>query len=316
MINLADIQAARDRIAPLLRRTPVIELTQGRSEMPPVIAKLELLQVTGSFKARGAMNRLLTLPPDARQNGIVAASGGNHGIAVARTAHVAGQSARIYVPDAVSPAKAAAMRGWGAEVILSGADFDQADAAARADVAKTGASYFHPFADDSVIAGQGTLALELLEQAEFDTILIAIGGGGLLGGMATALHALRPGLRIFGVEPEGAPLFHDSLRAGHALRLERITTAIPTLAAMQTTPDLWAIAEPALEDVLLVSDDAIAAAARLLWRDHAIAADLAGAASTAALIRHAVRLQDAGRIALLICGAGPEGVLAAAGDDE
>ncbi|MFV0303656.1 MAG: threonine/serine dehydratase [Paracoccus sp. (in: a-proteobacteria)] len=307
MINLIDIEAARDRIAPFLRQTPVIALDHGRAGMPPAIAKLECLQVAGSFKARGAMNRLLTLPQGQAARGIVAASGGNHGIAVSRSAHVAGQRARIYVPDAVSPAKAAAMRGWGAEVILSGAGFDQADAAARADAERTGASYFHPFADAAVIAGQGTLALDLLEQAEFDTVLIAIGGGGLLGGMATALKARRPGIRILGVEPEGAALFHDSLRAGHALRLARITTVVPTLASLQTTPELWQIARSALEDVLLVGDAEIRAACALLWRDHAIAADLAGAASTAALIRHADRLAGAGRIALLVCGAGSEG---------
>ena len=180
-IGIADIEAARERIAAHVRRTPVMELSQLKTPPPVdgrVTLKLELLQVTGSFKARGAMNRLLSTPKESLGAGIVTASGGNHGLAVARTAHVAGVPAAIYVPSNVSPAKVAKMKLWGATVEIVGDAFDQSNAAALDYAAKTGAVYFHPFADPLVVAGQGTLGLEILDDLpDVDAVITAIGGG-------------------------------------------------------------------------------------------------------------------------------------------
>lgn len=311
MITLDDILQARDRIAGHIRLTPVMDLARARAPLPvaaDVVAKLELHQVTGSFKARGAMSRLTDLAPDAAAHGIVAASGGNHGVAVARAAWVAGQAARIYVPSGVSPAKAAAMRGWGAAVTVAGDEFATADAAARADVAQSGATYFHPFADPQVVAGQGTIGLELVEQAgDFDTLVVAIGGGGLIAGLGTAIRALRPGVRIVGVEPTGSPTLAACLAAGQLVGLDAVTSRVPTMSCRKTDERIFRIAQQVIDDILLVEDDDMLSAARWLWQEFGIAADLSGAATTAALRTHPQAFAGARRICTLVCGAGLEG---------
>jgi len=313
MITLSDVQQARDRIAGQIRLTPVMDLARTREPLPvaaEVVAKLELHQVTGSFKARGAMSRLTDLPPGQIACGIVAASGGNHGVAVARAASVAGQAARIYVPSGVSPAKAAVMRGWGATVTIAGDEFATADAAARADVAQTGATYFHPFADPQVVAGQGTIGLELVEQAgDFDTLVVAIGGGGLIAGLGTVIRALRPGVRIIGVEPVGSPTLAASLKAGHLVALDAVTSRVPTMSCRKTDERIFQTARGVIDDILLIEDDDMLAAARWLWREFAIAADLAGAATTAALQVHPAAFAGSRRICALVCGAGLEGTV-------
>ncbi len=313
MIALSDVEAARDRIARQIRLTPVMVLGRAREPLPvaaEVVAKLELHQVTGSFKARGAMSRLTDLQPDRIAAGIVAASGGNHGVAVARAASVAGQAARIYVPSGVSAAKAAAMRGWGATVTIAGDEFVTADAAARADVAQTGATYFHPFADPQVVAGQGTIGLELVEQAgDFDTLVVAIGGGGLISGLGTVIRALRPGVRIIGVEPVGSPTLAASLKAGRLVGLDVVTSRVPTMSCRKTDERIFQIARGVIDDILLIEDDDMLAASRWLWREFGIAADLAGAATTAALRVHPAAFAGSRRICTLVCGAGLEGTV-------
>jgi threonine dehydratase len=311
MITLADVTRARDRIAGHVRLTPVMDLTRARDPLPvgaEVVAKLERHQVTGSFKARGAMNRLLDLPAERVARGIVAASGGNHGVAVARAAFVAGQAARLYVPTGVSPAKAAAMRGWGASVTIAGDEFATADAAARADVARTGATYFHPFADPQVVAGQGTIGLELVDQAgDFDTLVVAIGGGGLIAGLGTAIRALAPRVRILGVEPAGSPTLAACLSAGRLVGLDAVTSRVPTMSCRRTDPRIFETVRGLVDDILLVEDDDMLAASRWLWREYGVAADLAGAATTAALQRHPAAFSGSSRICALVCGAGLEG---------
>ena len=183
MIDLADIENARNRIAPHVRRTPVVAFDRLHRPLDTgarLSLKLECLQVTGSFKARGAMNRLLGMNEPPGPAGIVTASGGNHGLAVARTAAAAGVPASIYVPTGVSLSKIEKMRAWGASVAFAGSVFDEAAEAAHAHCRRTGAVYFHPFADPLVVAGQGTLGLEIAEDVpDMDAILIAIGGGQL-----------------------------------------------------------------------------------------------------------------------------------------
>jgi threonine dehydratase len=311
MISIADIEAARQRITPYVRRTPILEDTLAREPLPldaTVVLKLELNQVTGSFKARGAMNRLLGAPRDEIRAGIVTASGGNHGLAVARTARVAGVPALIYVPETVSPAKVEKMRKWDADVRIVGAEWSIANAAALDYARASGAAYFHPFADPLVVAGQGTVGLEILEQIEdFDAVVVAIGGGGLIAGLSTAIKARRPDVRIVGVEPTGSPTVKASLDAGKVVALDAVTSSVATMACRRTDEQLFEIHRRTIAEVVLVSDEAMLKASRWLWYEYGVAADLSGAASIAALRSGHSTFSGSRRICALICGAGAEG---------
>lgn len=309
--SIDDIEAARHRIVPYIRRTPVIALDQLQSPLAlpaRVTLKLECLQVTGSFKARGAMNRLLGAAPGEIANGITTASGGNHGLAVARTAFAAKVPATIFVPANVSPAKVVKMKAWNARVEIIGDEWSQSNQAALDHAAKTGAAYFHPFADPLVVAGQGTLGLEILEDLpDIDAILIAIGGGGLIAGLATALKARRPSIRIIGVEPTGSPTLKASLDQGQVVTLAKVTSRVPTMSCRRTDERIFDIVRRNVDDIVLVSDEEMAEASRFLWFEMGIAADLSGAASIAALRRNLPQLAQCRHVCALICGAGAEG---------
>ncbi|HZT18327.1 MAG TPA: pyridoxal-phosphate dependent enzyme [Dongiaceae bacterium] len=311
MIAIEDIEAARRRIADRIRRTPLIPLDQLKA--PPglgsrVTLKLECLQVTGSFKARGAMNRLLGTPSEALAAGIVTASGGNHGLAVARTAWAAGRPATIFVPSGVSPAKVAKMKAWNARVEVAGDEWSRSNEAALAFAARSGAVYFHPFADPLVVAGQGTLGLEILEELpDMDAILVAIGGGGLIAGLGAAIRARRPSVRIIGVEPVGSPTLKASLDRGEVVTLPVVTSRVPTLSCRRTDERVFELVRRTVDEIVLVSDEEMADASRWLWFEMGIAADLSGAASLAALRRGLPGLEGARHVCALVCGAGAEG---------
>jgi threonine dehydratase len=300
VIDIADIEAARERIAGSVRRTPVAALAQLKSPPPGdarVTLKLECLQVTGSFKARGAMNRLLGTPKHELRAGIVTASGGNHGLAVARTAYAAGVPAVVFVPANVSPAKVAKMQAWNATVEVAGDEWSESNDAALKHAAETGAIYFHPFADPLVVAGQGTLGLEILEDIpDMDAILVAIGGGGLIAGMSTAIRARRPGVRIIGIEPEGSPTLKASLDAGHVVTLDAVTSRVPTMSCRRTDEQVFETVRRKVDEIVLVTDD-----------EMGVAADLSGAASLAALRKGLTALVKARHVCALVCGAGAEG---------
>jgi threonine dehydratase len=311
MITLDDIRSARQRIAAHVRRTPLIaaDALSAPVTEAKLWLKLECLQATGSFKARGATNKLLATPPEQMRRGVTTASGGNHGLAVARAAKLAGLPATIFVPTNVAPAKIDRLRGWGARVEMVGAIWNETNVSALAFAQETGCAYFHPFADPLVVAGQGTLALELLEQQpDLDTVLIAIGGGGLITGMSIALKALKPSIRIVGIEPQGCPTFHASLAAGHVVHLDKVTTRVATMACAETDRAVFAASRHLIDEVLLVEDDDMLEAARWLWFELGLAADLSGAASVAALRKYPARFRARERICALVCGAGVEGV--------
>jgi threonine dehydratase len=312
MITIADIDAARERISPYVRCTPVMEASLERDPLPvsaSVVMKLELNQVTGSFKARGAMNRLLGTPADAIKAGIVTASGGNHGLAVARTAKVAGVPAVVFVPETVSSAKVEKMRQWNADVRIVGAEWSVSNEAAQDYARSSGAVYFHPFADPLVVAGQGTLGLEILDQVEdFDTIVVAIGGGGLVAGLSTAIKARRPDVRVVAVEPVGSPTIKASLDAGEVVTLPEVTSRVATMSCRRTDERIFEIARRNIAEVVLVTDEAMLQASRWLWFEFGIAADLSGAASIAALRSGHPALADRSRICAIVCGAGAEGI--------
>jgi threonine dehydratase len=209
----------------------------------------------------------------------------------------------------VSPGKAVKIKEWGAELVVIGKAWDESNQAALAHVARTGATYVHPFADPAIIAGQGTIALELFEQdPDIDTLIVAIGGGGLISGLSLAAKALNPKIRIIGVEPIGAPTLHASLAAGHVVELEEITTAVPTMAARKTEEINFEIVRRYVDDIVLVSDEEMRVAAKFLWFENGLAVDLSGAAAVAALQTGRVRAEAGRRTCALVCGAGTDGI--------
>jgi threonine dehydratase len=319
------MHAARARIAGHARQTPITRLRRGavppgRGDIARGIAdvpvldprlprdlflKLESLQVSGSFKARGALNKVLSLPPDVAKRGLVTASGGNHGLAVAYAGRVVDVPTTVYLPGRTPASKAARIEGWGARVVRAGDIWDDAHAAATEHAAREGLTYVHPFADDDVICGQGTIALEVLEVApEVDLFVVAIGGGGLISGVAAAAKLLRPELRIIGVEPEGAPTLFESLRTNAVAELPAIRTAATTLAPRRSDALNVGIIRQTVESIVLVSDQDMRDAARFLLDEIGIGAELSGAASLAAVLANKVDLGAAKAPCILVCGAG------------
>jgi threonine dehydratase len=311
MITLADINAAATRIAPHVRRTPTIEARALSAPLTPakLSLKLENLQATGSFKARGATNKLLSLPPEALQRGIVTASGGNHGLAVARAAKLAGVKATIYVPENITAAKVEKLKRWGATVEIIGKVWNETNLHALDFAEANDVAYFHPFADAAVMAGQGTAALELLADVpDLDVVLVAIGGGGLVSGMGVAIKALKPSVKIIGIEPTGSPTLKASLDAGQVVRLPEVTSRIATMSCAETDPAVFDVVRSVVDDVVLLSDDDMLEASRWLWFELGIAADLSGAAAVAALMTGRVGYAAGTSVGALVCGAGPEGI--------
>ncbi len=260
---MAEVEAV---IRSHIRLTPVVTLDRAELGLPagPLTLKLEQLQHSGSFKVRGAFSNLLLrdLPPA----GVVAASGGNHGAAVAYAAGVLGVPARIFVPEVSSPAKVSRIRAYGADLVVTGATYAEALAASQAFEADSGALQVHAFDQPETILGAGTLGLELSRQASaLTTILTAVGGGGLLAGTATAYAAARPRVRLVGAEPDGAPTMSRALAAGQPVDAPAGSVAVDSLAPRRVGEFTMAVAASLVDQVVLVSDEAILAAQRLLW---------------------------------------------------
>ena len=311
MISLDDIRAAAGRIAPHVRSTPTIEVAAVSEPVTDarLMLKLECMQATGSFKARGATNKLLTLPRDELAQGIVTASGGNHGLAVARAARLAGVPATVFVTESATAEKREKLKRWGAAVEVLGQVWNETNEAALAFAAEKSAAYFHPFADPAVVAGQGTVGLELLDAVpDIDVALVAIGGGGLISGMAVALKALKPSIRIIGIEPVGSPTLRACLDAGRLVRLDKVTSRVATMSCALTDAAIFETVRDHVDDIVLVSDDSMVEAARWLWFELGIAADLSGAAAIAALRSGVVQAGAGETIGALVCGAGPDGL--------
>jgi threonine dehydratase len=291
IVNRARIAEIEKRIRPYVRRTPVIE-TDG------LTLKLELLQHSGSFKARGAFANLLTreVPPA----GVVAASGGNHGAAVAYAAQKLGQTARIYVPTVSSPAKIERIRSYGADLVVTGERYADALAASEKWAAESGAVQVHAFDQEPALLGQGTVGLEFEEQApQLDTLLVAVGGGGLIGGIA-AWYEKR--VRLVGVEPRLAPTLNNALQAGRPVDSPAGGIAADSLAPKRVGELMFPLAQKYVERVVLVEDDAIRAAQRALWESLRIASEPGGAAAYAALLSGQYRPGKTERVGVLVCG--------------
>lgn len=303
MTSSAEIQQAAARIRPHVRRTPVIELEENAFGIPArIVLKLESLQHTGSFKPRGAFNCILSSTVPAA--GVIAASGGNHGAAVAYAAQKLGHHAEIFVPTISPPAKVDRLRQYGAQVNVVGRVYAEALAASQERKAQTGALSVHAYDDPHVLAGQGTLGMELEEQApDLDTVLIAIGGGGLIGGVAAWYQGRG---RVIGVEPENAPTLFSALKAGHLVDVEVSGVAADSLGARRAGKLMFPIAQKYVEQVVLVSDDHIREAQKMLWQKLRVIAEPGGAAAFAALLSGVYRPKSGERVAVVICGANTE----------
>jgi threonine dehydratase len=288
------------RIRPYLRRTPVIEVDLGELHgQGTATLKLEQLQCGGSFKARGAFTNLLLR--DVPEAGVVAASGGNHGVATAYAAHRLGVPAKIFVPTVSAPAKIERIRELGADLVVGGDRYADAYDAAQRWAAESGALTIHAYDQRETILGQGTLALELLEQApDIDTVLVPVGGGGLIAGVAAYLAGT---VRVIGVEPDGAPTLAHARAAGEPVDAPAGSIAVDALAPRRIGELVFPITQSYVADVVLVDDDAIRHAQRALWQAVRIAAEPAGSVTVAALLAGAYKPAADERVAVVISGA-------------
>jgi threonine dehydratase len=299
-MNREGISRAYDLIQPFVRRTPIIDLDGADYGLGDcrLILKLEFLQHAGSFKARGAFaNLLLRQVPE---SGVVAASGGNHGVAVAYATMRLRKAARIYVPQVASPAKVARIRACGAELVVTGERYADALAASQAWAAESGSLQIHAFDQSETLLGQGTVGLELEQQApNLDSLLVAVGGGGLIGGIGAWYG---DGIRLIGVEPVAAPTLTRALEAGRPVDAEAGGIAADSLAPKQVGALMFPIAQRHIERVVLVSDDAIRASQQVLWETLRIVTEPGGAAAFATLLSGQYKPAAGERVGVILCG--------------
>ncbi len=300
-IDREDIQAAYSIIRPYIRQTPILEIDGSDFGLArfPLTLKLEQLQHAGSFKTRGAFtNLLLREIPEA---GVVAASGGNHGAAVAYAARRLGVKAKIFVPTVSSPAKIKRIRDYGAELVVTGERYANALAASEVWARESGALAIHAYDQRETLLGQGTVALELTDQARrLDTLLVAVGGGGLIGGIA-AWYA--GAVKVIGVEPEGAPTLFEALKAGHPVDAPAGSIAADSLAPRQVGALMFPIAQAHVSRVVLVTDDAIRRAQQSLWDTARLVAEPGGVAALSALLSSAYVPGSGERVGVVLSGA-------------
>ena len=304
MIDRSDVLAAAERIRGRVRTTPVLEIDAGLFEAPAVF-KLELLQHTGTFKARGAFNRILRADAEGeldRAVGIVVASGGNAGLANAFAAARLGVPATVYVPENAPAVKVASLRELGATVVLEGSEYAEAYAAAQDAVARTGALHCHAYDQPDIAAGAGTLALELLEQVPqgLDTVLVAVGGGGLMAGVAAALEGR---VRVVGAEPVTAPTLTTALAEGRPVDVAVSGVAADSLGARRLGQIAFDVATRTGVQGVLVTDDDLCEARAMLWSRWRIVVEHGAAAAWAALISGSYRPAADERLGIVLCGA-------------
>ncbi|MGZ4131096.1 MAG: threonine/serine dehydratase [Actinomycetota bacterium] len=300
MVDREAVLAARERIGGRVRRTPVLEPGPGAFGLDtPVVLKLELLQHTGSFKPRGAFNRMLAAEVPA--SGVIAASGGNFGLGVAYAARELGHAAEVFVPETSPPVKAERIRAQGAEVRLIPGYYADALEACERRAAEAGALFMHAYDQPEVVAGQGTIGAELSEQVpDADTILVAVGGGGLIGGIAAWFAS---DVRVIGVEPAACPTLTDALAAGKPVDAPVGGVAADSLGPRRAGVIATEIAKKHVDHVVLVPDETIVEAQRRLWNDARVIAEPGGAAALAALVSGGYRSDAGERVVVLVCGA-------------
>jgi threonine dehydratase len=302
-ISLADVVAARERLRGSIYYSPcphsqMLSALTGQQ----IYLKLENLQMTGSFKERGALNRIAMLTPEQATRGVVAASAGNHAQGVAYHATKRGIRALIVMPLATPLVKVTATRGFGAEVVLHGANYDEACVEATRLCEAEGMTFIHPFDDPVVMAGQGTIALELLEQVpQLEAVVVPIGGGGLIGGIACAIKESRPDIRVVGVQTSRLPSMAVAIEQHHPVTLEPATTIADGIAVRRAGDVTFPVVDKYVDEIVTVDEDEIASAILVLLEREKTLAEGAGATALAALLQKKTSLQGA-HTAVLVCG--------------
>ncbi len=302
-ITLADVEAARERVRDAVYYTPcafshtLTELTGQQVHL-----KLENLQMTGAFKERGALNRISLLTPEQARRGVIAASAGNHAQGVAYHATRRGIRSTIVMPEPTPMVKVNATRRFGANVILHGPNYDAAYAEARRICDLDGSTFIHPFDDADVIAGQGTIGLEMLEQVDgLEAVVVPIGGGGLIGGIACALKSRNPNIRVIGVQTSRLPSMKAAIEAGHPVTIDAATTIGDGIAVRRSGDKTLPLVQRYVDEIVTVDEDEIAAAILVLLEREKTLAEGAGATALAALLQKRTSLKNA-RTAVLVCG--------------
>jgi threonine dehydratase len=306
-LNIEDVRAAAAAIAPHVNLTPVtewrgLEIDALLGSDTKVMLKLELFQRAGTFKARGALVNMLRLSDSERSRGVTAVSAGNHAIAVAFAANRLGIDAKVVMMSTANPARIAAARAYGAEVVLGGdgrSSFAQAEAISQ----EEGRLFIHPFEGEGAALGTGTLGLEFLEQVgALDALVIPIGGGGLAAGVSSVVKTLYPECKIYGVEPIGANAMQRSFAAGAPVTLDAVQTIADSLAPPMTLPYSFAMCRRHIDDIVAVTDDELATAVALLFREMKLAVEPAAAAATCAAIGPLRERLLGKRVGVIVCG--------------
>jgi threonine dehydratase len=303
MITLADVQAALDRVRQSIYLSPcTLSATFTQLTGNSIYLKLDNLQRTGAFKERGALNKLLTLTPEERGQGVIAASAGNHAQGLAYHAGKRGISAQICMPLTTPLIKVSATRAYGAEVILHGANYDEACEEAILRAQQQSLTFIHPFDDDAVIAGQGTLGLEMLQQhPEIDAVVVPIGGGGLIGGIACAIKETNPKVQIIGVQTSRLPSMKAAVTEGKPVTIPAAATIADGIAVRRAGERTLPLVQKYVDQIVTVDEEEIANAILLLLEREKTMAEGAGAAAIAAVVNHKIQISGK-KVAVLVCG--------------
>ncbi len=306
MVSFEDILQAREVIAKQIRQTPLFSATTLGQMAPTPVAlflKAEMFQKTGSFKPRGVLYRLSRLTPEEKQRGLIAASAGNHGQSLAWGATSLGIASTIVMPEFASKSKVAAARGYGATVVLHGRASLDAHRQARALAEERGLVLVHPYTDEAVIAGHGTLGLDILDDLpDADVVVLQIGGGALCGGSALAIKSRKPNTRVYGVEPAGAARMTAALAAGHPVTLEQVQTRVDGLGAGYTGEVNLALFQRYVDQVVTIDDDAVDRAIALLAERCKLVVEPAGAAPVAAILEGKIPVKPGEKVVAVLSG--------------
>jgi threonine dehydratase len=303
LLSVDDVQRARERIAGRLHRTPLLpSRTLSEAAGAEVHLKAELFQRTGSFKPRGVLNKLATLSDEEKARGVISISAGNHAQALAYASGVEGIDALVVMWQTASPMKIGAARGYGATIDTEAPDIPSAFERLEQLIDETGRTLVHPYDDPLVMAGQGTVGLEMLEDLpKADVVLVPVGGGGLVSGIATAVKGLRPDARVVAVEPERSRALYESLRAGEPVTVEAMSIADGLNGPYAGGNCVRVCTDLGIESVL-VTEDALEEAFRFLYSRMKLACEVAGAATTAALLSGRVELEPGQKVAAVVSG--------------
>ncbi|MGH8234261.1 MAG: threonine ammonia-lyase [Rhodanobacteraceae bacterium] len=305
--TVADIRAARERLGDRVRKTPVWHwqgdaIGHAAGNDTRVFLKLELFQYTGTFKARGALLNALSLSDDEKRRGVTAVSAGNHAIATAFAARSVDTTAKVVMPKTANPARVALCRAYGAEVVLTDDVYAAFDEVKRIEK-EEGRTFIHPFEGERTVLGTATVGYELCQQVgNLDAVIVPIGGGGLIAGIACAVKQMQPGCKVYGVEPEGADSMSRSFAAGSPQTLEHVNTIADSLAAPYALPYSFGIAKRFVDEIVTISDVAMQRAMGLLFADMKLAVEPAGTSATAALCGPLRERLAGKRVGVIVCG--------------